>query len=244
MSNNVEIQSRLHDLEIPCTGAIVRGDLGEKHFFVHVPILRSAENKQIPPNKKLNFAKELFAKEGISIDFLLHDDFGLDVEGGLRATILHTFGDSVRNIFLSISEGVASVWIDPKVALEPEKLAEIKNRAEQFLFTFDIENVGVAVTTGEKLPSILVCLRTIRTLAPIMNHALLTELVNGGFSIPSLDWLNRRLDVMRKDGKIIRKEDGTYVLSLISLEKLGSERGRGSPDIKRILALGRGAMIR
>ncbi|MFZ6861378.1 hypothetical protein ACO0K7_01950 [Undibacterium sp. Ji67W] len=240
MSIGDEIQTRLSAMGIQCSGAIVRGEHGERHFLVHVPVKRNDENKQVPSNKKLHDAKSEFAENGIEIEFLLHDEFGKDIEAGLRATLLHSHGDSIRNSFLSMYNDIATVWIDPKKVLDDEELKKIRIESERYLAKFEIERVSFSLTTGQNLPTILVCLKTIRTLAPVSVKSLSESLILSGFSIPSEDWLKRRLDVIRKDGKIFfRRDDDTYVLSLKSLENLGTGRGRSSPDIKRLLALAR-----
>lgn len=179
------------------------------------------------------------AEQGVGVEFLLTDAHAQDVEAGLRATLLHAFGGSVRNVFASVQGPKASIWIEPKHQLAEDELSAIKNRASKFLDEVGVRLEFLTTTVDENLPSVYLCLRVIRQHAPI-DPLKLTELLRvRGFVIPSDDWLLRRLDAMRRSGRLVRQDGGRYSLTLAALRDLGTVKGRSSPDISRLLALAR-----
>jgi hypothetical protein len=239
MLDQAHISRMLEALEIPIAGAIIEPSAAGENFFVFVAVTRDSENRQVPSNRKLHEARQALSVLGATVEFLLTDAQTQDIEAGLRATLLHSFGEDVRNIFLSTENNVAHAWVDPKRALDSAAIAAMQEKARIFLKEFDIPLGSLNTTTGETLPSALACLRVMRQLAPVTASALKDELMRRGFTVPSADWLARRLDALRRGGKIVRLEPGQYALSLRALQELGTIKGRSSPDIARLLALAR-----
>lgn len=237
MIGSEELRERLEFLGIKPEGSVVKGDSGPAHFFVYVSVTRDGENRQMPSNLQLEQVKQKLLLENIFVDFLLHDSLTNDIEAGLRATLLHAFGASLRNCFLSTDKRVANLWVEQKKHIENDEMQLIAKRAREFLQNFNLTEVNVLSTSMENIPGVLACLRVIRSLAPVKTDRLAERLIELGFSIPSIDWMSRRVDSMRKEGRIVRREDGGYVLSLNSLLNLGTAKGRESPDIQRLLAL-------
>jgi hypothetical protein len=234
-----EIQRVLDGLKISTAGTIVRDSRSGDHYFVVVPVSRDHENRQSPSNRLLGEARSQLEALGIGVEFLLTDAHAQDVEAGLRATLLHTFSGSIRNVFASIASGKAAVWLEPKHELDAKALADMKKRVAEFLDEVGIRLESVTTTVDERLPSVFLCLKVIRQLAPVAPTTLVEHLKKLGFVIPSDDWLSRRLDGMRRTGRLIRQADGRYSLSLAALRALGTVKGRQSPDIARLLALSR-----
>lgn len=238
MLSSDELVIALAALDIPVSGSIIsEQQSGIYYAFVH--ITRDSENKQQPSNFKLNDAKEKLATQSTIVEFLLVDDSGREIEAGLRATIRHSFDKEVRNVFLSQEGKKGRVWIEPKYDYDEEINSEIKKKANVYLTQFDIELISIIRTTGQNIPTILACLKRIRLLAPVSPADLEADLTSRGFSIPSEEWLKRRLESMRRKGHIVRRSDGAFVLTLSSLRILGTVKRRGSPDISRMLALAR-----
>lgn len=228
----------LTELGITVVGSIVEDSDRSKSFFVRVAVSRDSDNLQRPSNRRLNELKASFASEGVRVEFLLHDLQGQDIEAGLRATLLYAFPNTVRNAFLSIQDRQAQVWIEPKHSLSTEEVRAIEQKAGDYLEGVGI-NVYKLVSVGnENLPGNLACLKLLRQLAPV-SVAGLKEKLEINFSVPSEDWLKRRLDALRKAGKVVWIGDGTYACTLDALRGLGSERGARSPDVSRLLALAR-----
>lgn len=209
------------------------------HVYLYIHVSRDSSNRQVPSNMSLKALHESLLEHGISADFLIFDSKSQDVEAGLRATLLHSFGGDVRNAFLSIAKNNVRVWIDPKRQLSEATWREISKKATIFLSQLDLELDSIALVTGENLPGALVLLRAIRQLAPVAIPHLRDHLLEKGFSVPSEDWVKRRLDNIRRNGRIVRLQDGSYVLSLRCIRELGTEKNKRSPDITRLLALNR-----
>jgi len=242
MPDHSKVITILKELDINVAGSIVEDSGAPERLFIHVAIVRDSKNKQVPSNRKLNDARHALAEEGITVEFLLTDGQQQDIEAGLRATVLHAFGSNVRNVFMSTTGGSAQVWIEPKQMLNEAVSKAIAEKVKTYISGFNTELGSLALTTGENVPSALACLRAIRQLAPVDSSELLLELVNRGFTVPSTDWLRRRLDMMRKKGQIVRLGGNRYVLSLGSIRSLGTKKDGASPDITRMLALARRGM--
>jgi hypothetical protein len=233
------ISASLAEVGLNTAGSIIEDNASENHFFVYVSIIRDADNKQNPSNRQLRIAQELIATHGLTVEFLLSDVASHNIEGGLRATILHAFGGEIRNVFLSIDNRKAFIWLDPKKELEEDVLFEIEKKSRLYLDGLDLEFGALLTTSNGNLPGKLACLNAIRQLAPVTAVELHAELIRRDFKVPSEDWLIRRLDILRKHRQVIRLSNAKYVLSQASLANLGTSRTRNSPDISKLLALAR-----
>lgn len=239
MPESIEILSFFAEMGIQVDGSIIKDIDSPNRYFVHVAISRTEDNKQEPSNKKLNEALQLLAEKGIEIEFLLRDSQGQDIEAGLRATLLHGFSNHIRNAFMSSTDATAHVWLETKQTLDDPTNAEIRRKVSTYLEGFEIELGSIATTTEDTLPSALACLRAIRHAAPITLADLKVDLEKRGFTVPSLDWLKRKLEVLRKADKVVWVTGGKYALTMTSIRNLGTVKGAASPDIHRLLALAR-----
>lgn len=237
MTDSSTILARLEELGIPVIGSLVKDAASSGYLYVFVEVIRNADNRQVPSNQALERAKDGLAELGIVIDFVLIDGQLRDAEAGLRATMLHSFGYLVRNVFLSTEGGSANVWLDPKADIDQKTLGAMKEKAEVFLREVGLDLRGINSTTAEKLPSKTACLRAIRELSPVTPARLAEFLREKGFVVPSADWMARRLDVLRKAGVVTWLQGGRYALSVAGLINLGTAKNATSPDVKRLLAL-------
>jgi hypothetical protein len=232
-----EIRLLLGELGLAPAGEIVRDDAVRGTYYVFLTRSRDSRGRPIPSEIALNIAKSRFLGEGISLEFVLSDDAGDDIEAGLRATLIHAMGDIVRNVFLAIRHSEAHVWIDAKRHIADELRGQIWNKAADFLAHFELNVVAVSSTAGANIPSDALLMRTIRILSPVEPNRLLAELTERGHVIPSSIWLMRRLDSLRKSGMLVRLEHGTFAMTAKAVANLGSKKGRTSPDVSRMLAL-------
>lgn len=238
MLSENELTTFLSEAGIPLAGMVISG-FETDVSFVFVRVTRDRDNRQQPTNLLLHDAKRRLSERGSNVEFLLVDNDSQEIESGLRATLRHSFDKEIRNVFLSWEGKKGKIWIEPKYAYEEHVERSIREKIHVYLSQVEIELDSIVRTTGENLPTMLACLSRIRHLAPVTEQLLETDLVSRGFSIPSRDWLRRRLDSMRRNGRIIRLANGSYALTLSSLRALGTIKGRTSPDIKRMLALAR-----
>lgn len=236
-SNKEDILEILGQMGIPVAGSLIKNESTEKDFSIFVEVARDKENRQQPSNKKLGEAREAISELGFSISFLLTDQHARDIEAGLRATLLHSFGAHLRNVFVSVDRSIANVWFEPKNNLNESLVRKIKEKTTIYLQEFNLEPGVIGSTVGENLPSLLACMKIIRQLAPINEVTLRKKLLERNFTVPSEDWVKRKLDLLRKAGQVVRLYDGRYALSLGGIRGMGTVKGRNSPDITRLLAL-------
>lgn len=240
MTNKTEaISEILLKQNIKISGEVVADRDVDGNFLVRVPVKRNAENKQTPSHVRLEEARKELESSGFNVSFLLTDELKNDIEAGLRATLLHQEGERIRNVFMSSTAGAPHVWIEAKRELSDDIFNSIKKSTLRYLIEFNINPKSITTTSGYKFPSILVCTRCVRKHAPVDVSGVSSALSAEGFTIPSEDWLKRRLDTMRKDGIIIWVSGNKYCLPMTSIRKLGTSKTRMSPDVSRLLALAR-----
>lgn len=239
MDYELIIVEALRANDIALLSKIVSSASADPLYFAAVVVDRDSAGKQVPSNRTLRQIQENLLSQGVRVEFLLRYEKSEEIEGGLRATLLHSHIEHIRNVFVSFESGEAHIWIEPKHALESATINQMVERAEKFLSLFEVVLAGTSITSDEVLPTKLGILTAIRLLAPASLTSLAIELTRRGFKVPSPDWLHRRLDVLRKEGSLVRLAGGELVLTRHSLHVLGTTKNRGSPDISRLLALAR-----
>lgn len=238
-SESVDLVNALAARGITVVGAIVKDSSEGGALFVRIAIERDEENLQQPTNRQLASLKDELLASGQRVEFLLTDEHGLDIEGGLRATLMHAFGAEIRNVFLSLNGHVGHVWLEPKRTLDEVAIHAIEARVKTFLEGLGISLGTIATVGDERVPGNLACLRVLRKIAPATLAEIKSELERRQFTVPSDDWLRRRVDILRKSGKVVWLAGGRFSCTLETLRNLGTVKGRGSPDIERLLALSR-----
>lgn len=86
-------------------------------------------------------------------------------------------------------------------------------------------------------PNLMVMLRSLKVIYPCDLTMIRVFLESKGYHIESLDWLNSKLDSLRKKKLIIRDRDGFYRMTYLGLELVPVTRSRQSSDVDRILYL-------
>ncbi|SEJ24256.1 hypothetical protein SAMN04244579_03630 [Azotobacter beijerinckii] len=210
-------------------------------FFAYIRMTWRDDGAQSPSNLKMIKEKEYFLRQGIALEFIVSDEFAGNAEAGLRAQLLANYSDYVRNSYLSLGQDEARVWIDPKPGIG-NVFTEIEGSVRRYLEGLKIGNVSVLLTVDDNLPSDFLLLRLLRQSAPISLELFCDAIVGKGFTVPSLDWLRRKLDAHRRKGYVVwLKGEGNlphqYALTLKALKALGTEKRRSSPDVNRLLAI-------
>jgi hypothetical protein len=182
-------------------------------------------------------AKKRLTTLGYLPEFLLVNEKSEDAEHSLRASLLVSFPDIVRNAFLSIESTQSNVWIDQKRSIEPYERNRVHDHVRQFVQLFRLPPASVLSLGEIALPTKFELLAIIRLRAPVDCEALRDALVERGLTVPSLDWINRQFDALRKSGLVVRRSDRHYALTLDALKRLGTLKGHRSPDVQRLLAL-------
>jgi len=243
MSIKSEIISTLEGGGIETISSVTDADLDGASYLVFIPIALDKNGKKSPSGHKLGKLREKLKAKGIDIEYVLTDGALFDLESGLRAALMMSHNNLVRNVFLQLKDRTGNIWIEPKQPLTSDAKAQIKTRASAYLKNFDLDAGDIVSTAEDNIPTITASLKAIRLLAPIKTSDLAVALSNANFVVPSDDWVRRRLDQLRKKGLVVRRNDGAYVLSLAGLRALGTRRDRASPDVVRLLALARGPAV-
>jgi hypothetical protein len=138
-----------------------------------------------------------------------------------------------------MEEGKAIAWVENKRELETNDRDRITAQIKKFAELYPVRAVHVNFTADAILATNFEILAVVRRYAPIGCEDLRDRLLARDFSVPSLDWINRKFDTLRKTGLLIRRPDRTYALTADALHRLGTRKNRHSPDIGRLLALAR-----
>ncbi|CAI0833909.1 hypothetical protein [Serratia ficaria] len=86
-------------------------------------------------------------------------------------------------------------------------------------------------------PTLMIMLRTMKTLYPCDLFEIKKALEVKGYHIDSSDWLNKKIDSLRKKNLIIRDRDGVYRMTYLGLELVPVTRSKQSSDVDRIMHL-------
>jgi hypothetical protein len=239
MNDATIIETILNKSEISLSSSIIPDGYESRRFYVFVDIKRDGNNLQIPSNYKLSNAGNALKELGIEVDFILTDAHQQDIEAGIRASLLHSFGDTIRNAFLSTDKQTAYIWMVPKGHVSETDLSVIHKKLTVYLDLVGFKLGSIYLTNKENLPTKTVCCRNLRKIAPADLTKLRDTLRAEGFTVPSDSWMSHMADNLRKNGLIVRLHNGSYALSFEGLRALGSSKTRKSPDIFRLLDLAR-----
>jgi len=220
-------------------GEVISNPAVEGGLFIPLRVSRDAAGKQRPSHKELANLRNDLATIGFSAELLIIDEQTKSIEEGLRASLLSSFPDFVRNSFVTTIELVAHVWIDEKRIILDNERNSIESLAQQYVEITELRGYHLYFMRDELLATNTEVLSIVRKQAPIGCEELCEILQDRGFSVPSLDWINRKFDALRKAGLLLRRSDRSYVLTSEGLRRLGTRKNRNSPDISRLLALAR-----
>jgi hypothetical protein len=234
------VRTLIAESGIPLTGSIIKDARPGNYYFAIVPVTRDSDGRQEPSSRRIDDVRLSLLAQGYQIDFVLSEPQTIDIEGGLRAALKTAYGDSALSVAVAFQGRRATVWVEMADAVMTEAtVAAVREKIDSYFASFEVADLAVQITSRANLPSIFACLRIIRLLAPVENDTLSAALQAAGFNVPSPEWLSHRLDSMRKTGRLVRLRDGTHTLTANALQRLGTTKGRTSPDVTRMLALAR-----
>lgn len=210
-------------------------------YFAYVNSARGIDGSLHPSKQKISTLEKELSDKGLPVSFILTDNYLLDIESGLRATLLANHSDMIRNVFLSLEGDKARVWIEPKADIR-SAIPLLSGTAQAFLELSKVKLQSIILTVDDFLPANFAIISVLRTISPASLKQLSSALVAKNFSIPSDDWVRRKLESLRKKNLVVWiKGDGdmphTYTLTLKGLKALGTKKNRSSPDITRVLAI-------
>jgi hypothetical protein len=220
-------------------GEVVSNPSTPRGYFVPIRLTRHADGGKSPSGRTLALARSSLAEFGYVIDFILIDEETQQVEESLRASLLSSFPDDVRNSFFSPGGKQPQAWIEFKRRPDAETTHRLAEHLRKFADLFSLRTLAMTPLGEADTATRIQLLSAVRQLAPVDIPTLAKALAAQGLDVPSLDWANRRLDALRKIKLVLRRRDGTYVLTKEALAQLGTTKGPRSPDVRRLLALAR-----
>lgn len=235
-----EVYKLLDNANFSLPGEIIRIPASENGIFIPIDAQRDSGGRQQPSKGVLNLVRAQLGKLGFDAEFLLVNEQSIAAEESLRSSLGVKFGALVETAYLSVERAVSNVWLTTQTQLKAHELDEIVSHSNQICELFNLPAPRVITLSSLNLPTKLEILRVIRRLSPVNCESLKTALEERNYAVPSLDWINKQFDLLRKNRMIIRTQDRKYALTAEALNKMGTIKGRSSPDIDRLLALARG----
>lgn len=238
MDSTSAIEAALLAMGLNVHGKIINDPSHEDVVYIPVLVETDEFGRKKPSGKILAQVRNGLSEKGINARFIAIDQSAENpIEVGLRTSLISSFPEIVRSSYIS-SEKNPTVWMDYKVEPDNETKDKIRHHVGVYFANFNI-NEYIFSDSEDNLPTKMKVLQVIRGLAPVFIQEIHKEFVASGYVIPSGEWLNRRLDQLRRSGFLVRRSDGRYALSMSALQALGTHKSRRSPDILRLLALNR-----
>jgi|HubBroStandDraft_1064217.scaffolds.fasta_scaffold36418_2 hypothetical protein len=237
MTDMERIAALLAERGLPIIGTIVSNPSSSNAYFIPLRLTRRADGRKSPSGLALAAARSSLLELGYVVDFILIDEETRNIEESLRASLLGTFPDDVRNSFYSPGEGQPQAWIEFKRQADAGVKRRLEEHLRKFADVFSLPSLSLSPIGEANTATNFEILSAVRHLAPVDLPTLKQELAGRGHDVPSSDWVNRRLDALRKSDLVLRRRDGTYVLTAKALAHLGTRKGARSPDVRRVLAL-------
>jgi hypothetical protein len=224
---------------VTLAGPIISDQDATVTFFAFVNVSLDNEGRRVPSAFTLNRVSSEAKEANIHVSFVLIDGDRDDLDSSLKTMLFGKFPDFVRNSFATFEQNKADVWIEPRRAITDALRTDLGKAIGDFLSFLSIELKSINITRAENVPTPTAILRAIRTISPNSVTEIARVLKQKGFAVPNDVWMNHALDKQRKSGKILRKKNGQYVLTLEGLTSMGTRKNRASPDVARALALAR-----
>ena len=122
--------------------------------------------------------------------------------------------------------------------LEGKERVEVERLAVQYITSMKmtLRSIEYNDIVGIE-PSLMVILRAVKSTYPITLENLAGYLIKHSYYIESIEWLSKRLDLLRKREFLIRSLEGVYRLTHSGIEQVPVTRSRTSSDIDRILTI-------
>jgi len=234
-----QIRTTVAQFGLPLASDVMLSPTVDNGVLIAIYVCRDAKGRRHPSGKILAQLSEAVSQRGAVAQYLLIDETAQQLEEGVRASLLNTFPSLVRNAYLTVTDGVAQVWMEKKKDLSDEERARLTDHVRTYAKLFNLRGATLHVMSDFSLATPTEVLRAIRKLAPATCEQVFDELKDRGFAVPSLQWVNHRFDLLRKNGLLVRMSDRTYSLTWKALHQLGTVKDKRSPDIGRLLALAR-----
>jgi hypothetical protein len=196
--------------------------------------------------RQLTYLKNSIARElGLDVEIQISKGKAQeDLEAGLTALLKHRFPNAVQDCFISsLESGFADIWLAgvSKEAIATDKSRRaLKEAISEYLKLFSAKLRQLHFGDEEpNVPTSVAILKSIKVFAPVHLHELEANLRTANAILPSASWLRGKLDLLRKQGLILWRQDGQYVVTSSGLAVIPHTKTRTSSDVQRALVLGR-----
>jgi len=189
-------------------------------LIVHEDSISEIATAEKTSRRQLTYLKNSIARElGLIVE--IHISRGKvqeDLEAGLTALLKHRFPDVVQDCFISSFEnGLADVWfggVSKEAVTTDKSRRDLKEAVSEYLKLFSAKLRQLHFADDEaKVPTPITILKTIKVLAPVHLHELEANFRAANAILPSASWLRGKLDLLRKQGLILWRQDGQYVIT-------------------------------
>lgn len=181
----------------------------------------------------------------------MQEEFGVDVviiydQGEAFAQVESVLEEAVKNQFKAVDSVVLSsesmeravVWIS--CASREIEIDTIEVFINDFLSLMGWSSYEVHFFfPTDEVPPLIMVVRTMKACAPCSLEELQRSLQETGYPSIRSQWLQAKLDLLRKKGVVLRQKNKTYCLSHLGLSVTPHGAYRTSSDVERALALGR-----
>ncbi|AQL21996.1 hypothetical protein BBD64_17190 [Klebsiella variicola] len=212
-------------------------------ILLDIPINRlspAAKNGFITKRQVSNITKKIESE--LSVKVLVSystSQSKLDIEAGLKALAKANFkGKKIIDLDVSFEDVKnASVYIF-SMNMSDEDKEKWGLLAGDYFSSLNIKlNALMYEQKNNPEPTLMIMLRTMKILYPCDLPTMKKALEDKEYHIESSDWLNKKLDSLRKKNLIIRDREGTYRMTYLGLELVPVTRSKQSSDVDRILYL-------
>lgn len=205
-------------------------------------IVPLAASGSITKRQLSSLEKKIAEKLNVKVLISYSPFSGVDnIEAALKTLAGSNFKKGkVSDLYLSFSDSQnAILYTFCKNLTLPER-EQWESLAEGMLKGFNIAvSSFLYEVKNNPEPTMMMILRAAKKCQPFNIQELLSQFENGEYHIESNDWLNGRLDNLRKKGFLLRSQDGTYRMTLAGLEIVPVTKSKQSSDVERILYLAR-----
>jgi hypothetical protein len=245
--NTKKVLGYLADKRIGFVAAVRQNPSSETILLVvHEDAISETAAASKTSRRQLTYLKNSIARDlGLDVEIQISKGKAQeDLESGLTALLKHSFPDIVQDCFISsLESGFADVWLAgvSKGTIASDKSRnDLKETISEYLKLFGAKLRHLHFGDEEpNVPTPVAILKLIKVLAPVHLQELEGKLKAANATLPSAAWLRGKLDLLRKQGLILRRQDGQYVVTSSGLAVIPHTKTRTSSDVQRALVLGR-----
>ena len=239
MSEIDYINAQLVEAGVVLSGPAIESPIEENKYHVFIDGRLNDKLSENALKSVLSKLRADLAAKGRVLEFVISGRDYSDIELVVKSIAERTVSGVIENCLVEFSGSSFTIWLVPNRPLLDIEISSIEERIRAYMDSFDLKLLAVYSTITDHLPSKYALLSFIRIKSPVRVEDLSSGMTEKGFSIPTVEWLSKNLDNLRKAGLVLRLKSGRYALTLSALKALGSAKNASSPDIARMLDLAR-----